>query len=177
MNTELQIRPATAADLEAINAIYNHYVLHSTCTYQLRPETAAERQAWFDRHGAEHPITVAVGRGAIVGWGSLSPFHPREAYRQTVEDSVYLHPEWRGQGLGTALLADLITRAKALGHHAIIAAIDGAQPASIALHARQGFVEVGRLRAVGRKFGRWLDAVYMELLLPADAAPASAAPQ
>ena len=75
-------RPATIADLDAINAIYNHYVEHSTCTYQTVPSTAQERRDWFDAHGPEHPVIVAEENGQIVGWGSLSRFHPRQAYSQ-----------------------------------------------------------------------------------------------
>src|SRR5512146_1314220 len=89
----MHIRLAIAADLPAVNAIYNHYVLKSTCTYQDEPTTESERIAWFDSHGPQHPVTVAVDDGGqIVGWGSLSPFRRRSAYRFTVEDSVYVHP-------------------------------------------------------------------------------------
>ena len=160
-----QIRPATEADLAAVNAIYNHYVLHSTATYQEEPESLEARRAWFDRHGPAHPVTVAEVAGAVVGWASLSPFHPRSAYRRTVENSVYIHPVHHRRGIGRALLADLIARATAAGHHTIIAGIDAEQPASVALHAALGFVPVARLNQVGHKFGRWLDVIYMQLML------------
>lgn len=159
---DLFIRPATAADLPAINAIYNHYVSRSTCTYQYEESTAAERQEWFAQHGAEHPVIVAEWDGAVIGWGSISPFRPREAYRRTVENSVYVRHDLQRHGIGGRLLAELITRAAACGHHVIMAVIDGEQTGSITLHARHGFVEVGRLREAGFKFGRWLDVVYME---------------
>jgi L-amino acid N-acyltransferase YncA/nitroimidazol reductase NimA-like FMN-containing flavoprotein (pyridoxamine 5'-phosphate oxidase superfamily) len=162
------IRPARREDLDAINAIYNFYVLKSTCTYQEEPETREGRQAWFERHGAPHPVIVAEIDGRVVGWGSLSAFRTRSAYRQTVEDSIYVADTHRGQGVGTALLRELLVQARALGHHAIIADIDSEQAASIALHARCGFGEVGRLRQVGLKFGRWLDVVCMELQLSKD---------
>jgi phosphinothricin acetyltransferase len=112
-----------------------------------------------------HPVTVAVLDGAVVGWGSLSPFHARAAYRHTVEDSVYVRPDMQGRGIGKALLADLIARAQALGHHAVMALIDGEQGPSIALHERFGFAHVGLLKEVGCKFSRWLDVVYMERLV------------
>src|SRR5215213_7135688 len=83
------IRPATADDLGDINDIYNHYVLHSSATYQEAPEPIEGRRAWFARHGPSHPVTVAEVGGRVVGWGSLSPFHARSAYRNTVENSVY----------------------------------------------------------------------------------------
>lgn len=160
-----QIRLASAADLAAINAIYNHYVAHSTCTYQLAPESAEARLAWFQRHDAAHPITVAEADGEVVGWASLNVFHPREAYARTVENSVYIHHAHHRRGLGRALLADLIARARALAHHTIIAGISAEQTASIRLHEAFGFVEIGRLREVGFKHGQWLDVVSMQLLL------------
>lgn len=166
------IRPAALADLPAINAIYNHYVLHSTATYQEEPEPITGREAWFARHGPSHPVTVAVdasgtlgAAGAVVGWASLSPFHARSAYRFTVENSVYLHPDARGRGLGTRLLADLLDRGRALGHRSVVALIDADQPASIALHRRFGFAPAAHLNQVGFKFGRWLDVVYLQLML------------
>lgn len=162
----IHIRPATAADLSAVNDIYNHYVMHSTATYQEEPEPMAGREAWFARHGPRHPVTVAVDpAGTVLGWGSLSAFHARSAYRFTVENSVYLRHDARGRGIGTRLLADLIDRAREIGHRTMIAGIDVAQPASIALHRRFGFEPVGHLRQVGFKFGRWLDVAYMQLLL------------
>lgn len=161
-NPQPTIRPATVADLPAINDIYNHYVPLSTCTYQTEPETAEGRAAWFARHGAAHPVIVAVRGGEIVGWGSLSPFRPREAYSRTVENSVYVRHDCHRQGIGSILLADLIVRARAAGHHVIIAVIDSSQAGSIALHTRHGFAECGRLHEVGRKFGQWLEVVYLE---------------
>ena len=159
------IRLARIEDLGAINAIYNHYVLHSTCTYQETPESIHGRREWFARHGAPHPVTVAEVNGSIVGWGSLSAYHARSAYRHTVENSVYVDHAFHRRGIGAALLRDLIERARALGYHAIIAGIDGDQTASIGLHAKFGFEQVGHLREVGFKLDRWLDVIYMELQL------------
>jgi phosphinothricin acetyltransferase len=159
------IRLATESDLSVINAIYNHYVLHSTCTYQTEPETPDARAAWFASHGPKHPVTVAEVDGEVVGWGSLSPFHRRAAYGRTVENSVYVRHDRHRRGIGRALLLDLIRRATDLGHHTIIAGISADQTASIAMHAAAGFVEVGRLREVGHKFGRWLDVAYLQLML------------
>jgi phosphinothricin acetyltransferase len=161
----VSVRLATEQDLGAINDIYNHYVLHSTCTYQEEPEPMSGRVHWFGRHGASHPVTVAVRDGQILGWGSLSAYHARSAYRYTVENSVYVHPEARRRGVGSVLLRDLIARAKDCGHQCIIAAIDADQEASVLLHAKWGFQEAGRLRRVGFKFGRWLDVAYMQLML------------
>ena len=160
------IRLATEADLVAINDIYNYYVLHSTCTYQEEPEPIDGRRAWLLKHGAKHPATVAEMDGRVVGWGSLSPYHARSAYRFTIENSVYVHHEFHRRGIGAIILKDLIERARAHGHRTIIAGIDAEQTPSIAIHAKFGFEQVGRLNQVGFKFGRWLDVVYMQLLLP-----------
>lgn len=165
LNQTAAIRLATEADLAAINDIYNHYVLHSTCTYQEEIETISSRQKWFLRHGPAHPILVAQLQAQVVGWGSLSPYHARSAYRRTVENSVYVHHHFHRRGLGSLLLQELIVRARRQGHRAIIAGIDAEQDASVALHAAFKFQPAGRLRQVGFKFGRWLDVIYMELLL------------
>jgi phosphinothricin acetyltransferase len=156
---------ARETDLDAINRIYNHYVLHSTCTYQEEPSTPEERAAWFAAHGPQHPVTVAERDGEVLGWGSLSKFHPRSAYGRTVENSVYVRNDCHHQGIGAALLGDLLERGKSLGHYSVIALIDSQQRGSIALHEKFGFVEVGRLREVGFKFGRAGDVVYMQRML------------
>ena len=169
----ITIRPATHADLRAIDEIYNWYVPRSTCTYQEQTEPFESRVRWFEQHDDKHPITVALDAGgAIVGWAALSPFHDRSAYRHTVENSVYIHHDQHGQGIGSALLADLIARAQTIGHHAILAGIDAEQVSSLALHRKFGFVECAHLKEVGHKFGRWLDVIYMELILAPAAATA-----
>ena len=159
------IRLATAADLEAIRAIYNYYVTHSTCTYQIELETAEERAAWFRDRSHLHPVTVAESDGVVIGWASLSPWKSRCGYVQTVEASVYIHHDHHRRGLGKALLLDLIDRAKALGLHTIIGGACTSQTASLALQAALGFETIGTLRQVGRKFGRWLDVTHTQLLL------------
>jgi phosphinothricin acetyltransferase len=162
----MPIRLATADDLCAINDIYNHYVVHSTCTYQTEPETLDARRAWFAAHGPLHPVTVATDdAGRVLGWGSLSPFHKRAAYGRTVENSVYIDRREHRRGLGRALLIDLITRAAALGHHTILALIDAEQAPSVALHAALGFERVAYLKEVGHKFDRWLHVIYMQKML------------
>lgn len=159
------LRPATEADLTAINAIYNYYVLHSTCTYQTEPSTAEERLNWFQVHGENHPVIVAEDGGQVIGWGSLSRFHQRAAYGNSVEDSIYLHHEHLGRGLGSLLLGELLRLAKQLGHHTVLGGIDADQTASMALHAKFGFIKVSHLKEVGFKQGRWLDVVWMQKML------------
>lgn len=159
------IRLATPADLPAINEIYNHYVLHSTCTYQEEPSTIAERQAWFAGRGPTHPVTVAEEDGQVLGWASLSSFRARAAYRFTVENAVYVRQGFHGRGIGSGLLADCIEHGRSAGLRSIIAVIDAEQPASIALHRKYGFEQAARLREAGFKFGRWLDVLYMQKML------------
>jgi L-amino acid N-acyltransferase YncA len=165
LDNEAALRVATPDDLDFINDICNHYVFHSTCTYQETAEPMEGRREWFAKHGARHPVTVAEMGGKVVGWGSLSPYHARSAYRNTVENSVYVHHEFHRRGIGSIILKDLIERSRASGHRAIIAGIDAEQTGSVRLHERFGFEKVGHLKQVGFKFGRWLDVVYMELLV------------
>jgi phosphinothricin acetyltransferase len=152
-------------DAAAITAIYNHYVLHSTATYQEEPETVEHRQRWIQNHTDAHPMYVAEVDGGVIGWASLSKFHPRSAYRFTVENSVYLHPAWTGRGLGSQLMETLITAARQCGHRTIIALISDDQTASLALHLKFGFQRAGLLQRVGRKFDRWLDLSMLQLML------------
>jgi phosphinothricin acetyltransferase len=163
---EPTIRLATADDLSAINDIYNYYVPRSTCTYQLEPETLESRQTWFAAHPPEkYPVTVALAAGQVVGWGALSKFRERAAYNPTVEASVYIHHDHHRRGIGKALLADLIERAKAIGYHSLIGGADGEQTSSLALQESLGFQKVGHFQEVGYKFGRRLDVVFMQLML------------
>ncbi len=156
------IRLATEADLTAINTIYNHFVLTCTCTYQEVPETLESRQKWLVAHGSTHPAVVVELDGRVAGWGSISPFHARSAFRFTVEDSVYIAPDAQGRGLGRLVLQDLIDRATQIGHRQMVALIDSFQPGSLELHRRFGFVEKGRLDDVGLKFNRALTMVYLQ---------------
>jgi phosphinothricin acetyltransferase len=159
------VRSATAADLPAISAIYNHYVRTSTATWQLAEETPAERAAWFAAHGPAHAVTVVVADGVVAAWGSLSPFHGRAAFARTAEDSLYVHHDHLRRGFGRLLLADLIARARASGTHLIVAAISADQTPSLDLHRALGFTPCGVLREAGRKFDRWLDLAYWQLPL------------
>jgi L-amino acid N-acyltransferase len=159
------VRLATEADLAAIRAIYNHYVLTSTCTFQLVPDTEAERLAWFRGRNDRHPATVAECGGEVVGWGSLSPWKDRAAYDRSVEASVYVAVDWHRRGVGRALLLDLLERARELGHHVLIGGACTEHPGSIALQENVGLEHVAHFREVGYKFGRWLDVVYMQKVL------------
>lgn len=159
------LRLATAADLPAINAIYNHYVHTSACTYQYEPETDDARRAWFAEHGEKHPAIVAVEAGEVLGWGALSPFRTREGYRFTVEVSVYIRHDAHRRGIGRAILDDLIERARKLGYRTLIGGASAEQAASIALQESMGFQNVGCFKEVGYKFDQWLDVVFLQLML------------
>jgi phosphinothricin acetyltransferase len=166
---DLAIRLATESDLPAIRGIYNHFVHTSTATFQLEPDTEAERLEWYRNRGERHPVTVAMVDGEVVGWGSLSPWKERAAYDHSVEASVYVRAGAEHRGIGRKLLADLIGRAKALGHRVVIGGACTEHPASIALQASLGFIPVGTFRSVGYKFGRWLDVTYLQLELGREA--------
>jgi L-amino acid N-acyltransferase len=161
----ITIRPASFDDCAAINEIYNHYVLHDTCTYQTEPDTLLERHAWFASHGGQHPVLVAEEHGEVLAWGALSAFHPRAGYRFSVEDSVYVREDRQHRGLGKALLSELLAAARGHGHHTVIALISADKPNSIALHETFGFTHAGMLRQAGYKFGTWLDVAYLQLML------------
>jgi L-amino acid N-acyltransferase YncA len=162
---EVLIRPATVADLEAIRDIYNYYVTRSTCTFQIEPDTAAQRLAWFRERSPAHPVVVAEAASAVVGWAALSAWNARGGYARTVEASVYIRHDSQRRGVGKALMLDLIERARLAGHHTIIGGACTEQVASLALQATLGFERVACFREVGYKFGRWLDVAYTQLVL------------
>ena len=165
----MKIRLATIDDAEAIRAIYNREVLGSTVTTDLVARSPEDQLAWMDEHSGAHPAVVAVDeQGAVCGFGSLSPYRSRPAYRTTVEDSVYVHPDHQGRGVGRELLTELVNLAGAHGFHAVMARIVGDHAASVGLHRACGFEAVGVEREVARKFGRWLDVVLMQRLVSPD---------
>jgi phosphinothricin acetyltransferase len=162
----VQVRRATPADLPAVLEIYNEAVLNTTATYDYEPRTLAHRVAWFEEHErTQMPVYVAEAAGRLAGWSALGAYHQRPGYRFTAENSVYVAADQRGRGIGKLLLAPLIAAARDRGLHAIVAAIDADNSASVRLHAAFGFERVGLFRQVGFKFGRWLDVLYMERLL------------
>ena len=157
------VRLAERRDAEAIRAIYNVEVAESTATFDLVPRTLDEQVDWIAGHSGAHPAIVATDEtGEVVGFASLSPFKERPAYATTVEDSVYVRRDRRGQGIGRLLLDELLRLAREHGFHSVMARIVGNHEASIALHRACGFELVGTEREVGRKFGRWLDVAEMQ---------------
>ncbi|WCO66698.1 GNAT family N-acetyltransferase [Iamia majanohamensis] len=169
----MQVRLADLDDVEGIRAIYNREVLEGTATFDLRPRSPEEQRAWLtDRDGA-HAVVVAVEGATVLGFGSLSPYRPRPAYRTTVEDSVYVDPDQQGRGVGRAILEALVATATQHGFHLVIGRITGHNEASVALHHACGFETVGVEREVGRKFSRWLDVVVVQRLLGDPRPPAA----
>lgn len=160
----VMLRAAVEGDVEAIAALYGFAVTTGTASWELTPPAADEMRARFRAlidHG--YPYFVAVRDGHVVGYAHAGAYRPRPGYRHTVEDSVYVGPRAQGRGVGRALLSALIDECTLRDYRQMIAVIgDAANAASIRLHTTLGFVEVGRLPAIGRKFGRWLDSVVLQ---------------
>jgi L-amino acid N-acyltransferase len=161
------IRPATIADAAAIMEIYNREVRESTATFDLVPRTLEQQRDWLARRSGAFAAVVAVDSTTrqVVGFAALSPYKERAAYRTTVENSVYVHRDAGGRGIGRLLMEHLIGVARASGFHSIIARIEAGGTVSRALHAAVGFELVGVEREVGRKFNRWLSVAVMQKLL------------
>lgn len=167
--SSLTIREATEDDLLAILHIYNEAIEHTTATYDLVPVSLASRQEWFTQRKLSHfPVLVAEQSGIVIGYASYGTFRPLAGYAKTVEHSIYLSQQYRGQGIGERLLRELIKYAKAAELHVMVGGIDGSNEASLRFHERLGFKEVARMPEVGRKFGRWLELVFVQLILDQD---------
>src|SRR5215510_1262870 len=158
----MDIRAATEADLDAINAIYNQAVRAPLEAFDIVEKTMDERRIWFRLHGPFHPVIVATDSGHVLGWASLSPWAPHGAYSRTVEDSIFVASGARGRGVGKRLLSALLEKAEELGHHVVIARITDGNSASLALHEQHGFENVGVMREVGFKNGVWLDEYVLQ---------------
>lgn len=169
MSERLSLRVAVEGDLPTISAIYADAVLHGTASYELEPPSLAEMTRRFhELHSRHFPYIVAAETGGgVLGYAYAGPYRPRPAYRFTVEDSVYIASPARGRGVGTALLAELLRLSEARGFRQMIAVIGGGteHPASVRLHARLGFRQIGVIEGSGFKHGRWLDTVLMQRAL------------
>lgn len=161
------IRDAVTADLPGMTAIYAHHVRTGTGTFEEIPPDAAEMAARLEKVQSEGCAwLVAEQDGAVVGYAYYIPFHSRSAYRFTAEDSIYVRDDQRGMGVGKALVQALLDRATAQGFRQMLAVIgDSENVGSIGLHAALGFRQVGLMRAVGLKFGQWVDVVTMQRAL------------
>lgn len=161
----VMVRLATPDDAEATRAIWNAEVLSSTYVFELVPRSLPAQRRWLTEHAGAHPAVVAAEGDEVVGFASLSPYRSRPAYATTVEDSVYVRADRRGQGVGRLLLAEIVRLAGLQGFHAVMARIADNNQVSVALHRACGFELVGTEREVGRKFGRWIDVALMQRML------------
>jgi phosphinothricin acetyltransferase len=163
----LSIRPTLPTDIPAITRIYAHAVKHGTATFELEPPDEAEMLRRFEKlRAGAFPYIVAEIEGAVAGYAYAGAFRERPAYRFTVEDSIYIAPDMHRRGIGRALLMRLIEEAEAAGFRQMMAVIgDSAQAGSIGVHRACGFEDAGVFKAVGFKFGRWLDTVQMQRAL------------
>jgi len=166
---QFTIIPAQPTHAAAIASIYAHHVLHGTASYEIDPPDEAEMADRMSKViDAGWPWLVACDpSGEVIGFAYASQFRDRAAYRLACENSIYVRDDRRGEGIGRALLALLIVAAERAGFRQMIAVIGGAEIASARLHAACGFVEAGRLEAIGRKHARWLDTLYMQRALGA----------
>jgi L-amino acid N-acyltransferase YncA len=157
------IRPVKLIDAESIAATYAHHVLNGTASFDTKPPSSAD---WLSKINAiiskSWPFLVAEKGGQIIGYAYATQFRDRPAYAETCENSIYVSASALGEGVGTALLNELLLSAAKSGFRQMIAVIGGGEPASVAVHVKLGFVHAGRMRNVGRKFGRLLDTVYMQ---------------
>jgi L-amino acid N-acyltransferase YncA len=158
------IRQAEDADLDAILAIHNDAILHSTALWTDEPVERIDREDWLaSRTSAGDAVLVAIEEGQLAGYAAYAPWRAKFGYRHTVEDSVYIAAPFQGRGIGRSLLVELIENARGAGHHVMLADIESGNAASIGLHESLGFVEAGRLREIGTKFERWLDLTILQL--------------
>ena len=154
-------------------AILNDAIVHTTALYDYRPRTADMIQGWMEgKERGQYPVIGIVSeQDRLLGFGTYGPFRNWPAYKYTIEHSLYVDREYRGQGLGRVLLVELIEAARRQSFHALIGGIDAQNAASIALHRRMGFELCGTIRHAGFKFGRWLDLQFYERLLDTPAHP------
>lgn len=164
--SDVLLRPFRWSDVSAITAIYKHYVEETAITFDTDvPGEAAMAEKFAGLVKLGHPLIVAEENGQVLGYAYASFYRPRAAYRFTCEDSIYLHPDARGKGLGRLMLTELLAQSKAFGFKQMIAVITADTANSIAIHEKFGFRHVGRYDAVGYKFDRWHDIVHLQLAL------------
>lgn len=165
--SELVIRPITEDDIASCLDIYNYEVMNGVATLDLEPRTLPEWQEWYEAHSDEHhPIVVGIIDGVVAGYASLSPYRPKEAYKSTVELSIYIHQEYRGRGVASKLMAHILDHAKETDTlHTVVSVITAGNAASTALHERFGFTYCGLTPQVGFKHGKYQDTETYALLV------------
>lgn len=163
----MKIRQAELSDMPRLLDIYNYEVLKGTATFDLHPKTMEERMEWFDSHNVDnHPLLVAEEDGVAVGYASLSEYRPKDAYAETVELSVYVDISCRGRGIAKRLMKEILAEARGREDiHTVISVITEGNDASVHLHEELGFVFCGKMREVGKKFGRKLGTISYQLMV------------
>lgn len=166
MDAAIAIDDLVEADLPALLAIYNDVIATSTAVYSDQPTTLEERRDWWQaRQRQGYPLLAARDESGVVGFATFGDFRSWPGYRHTVEHTVHVRADRRGQGIGSALVRALLPRAAALDKHVMVGGIDAANTGSIRMHERLGFVQAATLREVGRKFDRWLDLMFVQILI------------
>jgi phosphinothricin acetyltransferase len=163
--SDVAIRRAQLGDIPLITEIYNEAILTTTATFDLEPKSVQERMEWFESHDERFPVLVALVGGRVVGWASLTRWSDKRAYDVTAETSFYVQSGQRGRGVGRKLKAAIIEESRRLGFHSLIARVTETSVESIHLNESVGFVNVGTLKEVGRKFDRLLDVHIMQKML------------
>ena len=163
----IHLRAATEIDQPEILAIYNEAVLNTTATFDTEPRSMDAKMEWFRRHKKNHPILVAEINKKIIGWASLSPWSDRCAYETTVEVSVYIDKDFRGQGIGSSLLERITIEGQKAKNHTVLSRISSDNLASIYIHKKAGYKIIGVMKEVGFKFGKFLDVTMMQYLYSA----------
>ena len=162
----MYIRTASDNDLQQMLDIYNEIIANTTAVFQYDPHTLDMRKEWFAQKQKDgFPVFVAEEEGEITGFSTIGPFRNWQAYKYSVENSVYVRADRRGRGIGKLLLQATIDAAKQMKMHTVIAGIDASNVTSIAMHKKSGFAEVARFKEVGFKFNRWLDLVFLQLMI------------
>lgn len=159
---DLKFRLADETDLTDIQALTNWAIIHTTANLDLEPASDEQMHAWWNHHSLEYPVWIAEANGEFAGWASLSPFSPKIGYQRMVENSIYIAPEFHGNGFGSKCLDWIIHEAERLGYKQIIAKITAENGISIKLHHQKGFVETGRLVEAAEKFNKLLDVVILQ---------------
>jgi L-amino acid N-acyltransferase YncA len=166
----MQVREALTSDVDAICAIYNHYVITSVATFDTEPQAAASRLQWLQQHNQENlPVLIVESSEGTIGWASLSYYHSRCAYKSTVEFSVYVDQRHHRKGVAKLLMNELLRIAEQGPFHCIVGLICSENAASLSMANDLGFETVGELREVGKKFDRWLNVTFVQRILSSSA--------
>ena len=161
----LLIRDALFSDVDSINRIYNEAIESTTATFDIDRKTVDEQMLWFRSRGERFPILVAEWNQIVVGWSCRTPWSPKTAYDITAETTFYVEQAYRGQGIGRRLKQAIVERARVLGFHSLIARVAQESDASLHLNQSLGFVQIGTLKQVGRKFDKLLDVLILQKIL------------